>query len=172
MGSLSLPQGIFPTQGSNLGLPHCRRILNRLSHPGSPRKKGDKEKNTYNLYGLGLSKPLSPFFLFILAGSEPVGGIGGPAELGFPASRAAAGHHRPWAPDAPRSRTLPKVTARGGGALGTTPGPARSAAAAPHTRSGDSARPSSPSSACHGDPPHRRAQRRPPADIFLGTPGP
>ena len=27
MGSLSLPQGIFPIQGSNPGLPHCRQIL-------------------------------------------------------------------------------------------------------------------------------------------------
>ena len=36
MGSLSLPQGIFPTQGSNPGLPHCRRILYQLSHKGSP----------------------------------------------------------------------------------------------------------------------------------------
>ena len=27
MGSLSLLQGIFPTQGLNPGLPHCRRIL-------------------------------------------------------------------------------------------------------------------------------------------------
>ena len=30
--SLSLLQGIFPTQGSNLGLPHCRQILYQLSH--------------------------------------------------------------------------------------------------------------------------------------------
>ena len=29
-------QGIFPTQGSNPGLPHCRRILYQLSHQGSP----------------------------------------------------------------------------------------------------------------------------------------
>ena len=29
--------GIFPTQGSNPGLPHCRQILYRLSHKGSPR---------------------------------------------------------------------------------------------------------------------------------------
>ena len=36
MGSLSLLQGIFPTQGSNPGLPHCRRILYQLSHKGSP----------------------------------------------------------------------------------------------------------------------------------------
>ena len=28
----ALIQGIFPTQGSNPGLPHCRRILYRLSH--------------------------------------------------------------------------------------------------------------------------------------------
>ena len=28
-------QGIFPTQGSNPGLPHCRWILNHLSHQGS-----------------------------------------------------------------------------------------------------------------------------------------
>ena len=35
--SLSLLQGIFPTQGSNPGLPHCRQILGQLSHQGSPR---------------------------------------------------------------------------------------------------------------------------------------
>ena len=37
VGSLSLLQGIFPTQGSNPGLPHGRRILYQLSHKGSPR---------------------------------------------------------------------------------------------------------------------------------------
>ena len=30
-------RGIFPTWGSNLGLPHCRWILYYLSHQGSPR---------------------------------------------------------------------------------------------------------------------------------------
>ena len=35
--SCSLLQGIFPTQGSNLGLPHCRWILYQLNHKGSPR---------------------------------------------------------------------------------------------------------------------------------------
>ena len=35
LGSLSLLQGIFPTQGSNPGLPHCRWILYQLSHQGS-----------------------------------------------------------------------------------------------------------------------------------------
>ena len=32
----SLLQGIFPSQGLNPGLPHCRRILYQLSHKGSP----------------------------------------------------------------------------------------------------------------------------------------
>ena len=32
VGSISLLQGIFPTQGSNPGLPHCRWILYQLSH--------------------------------------------------------------------------------------------------------------------------------------------
>ena len=36
LGSLSLLQGIFPTQGSNAGLLHCRWILCQLSHKGSP----------------------------------------------------------------------------------------------------------------------------------------
>ena len=36
VGSRSLLQGIFPTQGSNPGLPHGRQILYQLSHQGSP----------------------------------------------------------------------------------------------------------------------------------------
>ena len=38
VGSLSLLQGIFPTQESNPGLPYCRPILfYQLSHQGSPK---------------------------------------------------------------------------------------------------------------------------------------
>ena len=37
VGCHALLQGIFPTQGSNPGLPHCRWILYCLSHQGSPR---------------------------------------------------------------------------------------------------------------------------------------
>ena len=33
-----LPQRIFPTQGSDLGLLHCRQMLYHLSHEGSPRR--------------------------------------------------------------------------------------------------------------------------------------
>ena len=37
VGSLSLLQGIFPIQGSNPGLLHCRQILYQLSHHGIPK---------------------------------------------------------------------------------------------------------------------------------------
>ena len=37
--SLFLLQVIFPTQGSNPGLPHCRQILYQLSYEGSPTSR-------------------------------------------------------------------------------------------------------------------------------------
>ena len=40
--ALSLLQGIFPIQGLNPGLPHCRQILYQLSYQGSP-SSGDGE---------------------------------------------------------------------------------------------------------------------------------
>ena len=36
VGCHALLQGLFPTQGSNPGLPHFRQILYHLSHQGSP----------------------------------------------------------------------------------------------------------------------------------------
>ena len=36
VGCHFLLQGIFPTQGSNPGFPHCRQMLYPLSHQGSP----------------------------------------------------------------------------------------------------------------------------------------
>ena len=36
VGGHSLLQGIFPTQGWNTGLPHCRWVLYQVSHQGSP----------------------------------------------------------------------------------------------------------------------------------------
>ena len=41
MGSHSLLQGIFPTQGSNQGLLHCRWTLYQLSYQGSPYNSTD-----------------------------------------------------------------------------------------------------------------------------------
>ena len=52
VGCLSLLQGIFPTQGSNPSLLHCRQILYQLSHKGSPlhAKMGSiKHRNAMDL---------------------------------------------------------------------------------------------------------------------------
>ena len=40
VGSLSLLHRIFPTQGSNPGILHCRQTLHCLSHQGSPYQLG------------------------------------------------------------------------------------------------------------------------------------
>ena len=42
VGCHALLQGIFLTQGSNLGLLHCRWILYQLSHRGSPWTTADQ----------------------------------------------------------------------------------------------------------------------------------
>ena len=39
VGSCSLLQGTFPSQGSNLGLQYCRQMLYQLSHQRSPQQK-------------------------------------------------------------------------------------------------------------------------------------
>ena len=39
VGSHSLLQGIFSTQGLNPGYSHCRQILSHLSHQGIPLKR-------------------------------------------------------------------------------------------------------------------------------------
>ena len=35
--AISSSTGVFPTQGLNPDLPHCRQTLYRLSHQGSPK---------------------------------------------------------------------------------------------------------------------------------------
>ena len=42
VGSLALLQGIFPTQGSNPGLPHCKHIFYQLSHQGLDTQQSGK----------------------------------------------------------------------------------------------------------------------------------
>ena len=44
VGSCSLLWGIFPTQGSNPGLPHCRWILYQVIHQGKPREFPPRHK--------------------------------------------------------------------------------------------------------------------------------
>ena len=50
-GRLFLLQGIFPTQGSNPGLPNCRRILYQLSPKGRPSVLNQRGK-TIKLFHL------------------------------------------------------------------------------------------------------------------------
>ena len=56
-GSFSLLQGIFPTQGLNPGLPHCKWILYQLSHQVSPGNKRTclQCKRRHSILGLGIS---------------------------------------------------------------------------------------------------------------------
>ena len=63
VGSLSLLQGIFPTQGWNPGLLHCRRILYQLSHQGSPNtQKTDFNFPEFLIQPVSVtSKPFSTF---------------------------------------------------------------------------------------------------------------
>ena len=44
--SLFLLQGIFPTQGLNPRLPHCRQILYQLSHKGSSKQMRSYQKDS------------------------------------------------------------------------------------------------------------------------------
>ena len=67
VGSLSLLQGIFPTQGLNPGLPHCRWILYQLSQKGSPElcllgKTDTLKKNNSSSYWKILENSRSPLW--------------------------------------------------------------------------------------------------------------
>ena len=49
VGSLSLLQGIYPTQELNRGLLHCRRVLYQLSYQGSPHAHHSTVNNGENI---------------------------------------------------------------------------------------------------------------------------
>lgn len=87
-----------------------------------PRRGEGDEKDTYNLYGLGLSKPLSPFFLFILAGSKPVGGMKGSRGARLPGLPEGGGALPGSGSSFPRA---PNSHARGRGSLRTASGATR-----------------------------------------------
>ena len=55
VGSLSLLQGIFPTQGLKPGLPHCRQILYQLSHKGR----------------ISVNPPVSSLTFILIPGTQP-----------------------------------------------------------------------------------------------------
>ena len=56
-GSLSLLQGIFPTQGLNPGLLHCRRILYQLSNQASTQIQVFVTEDHYSMWAKGNSSP-------------------------------------------------------------------------------------------------------------------
>ena len=74
VGSHSLLQGIFPTQGVTPGLSHCRQVLYHLSHQGRPLKPTERYSfpffKKWSSWGGSLRK-LShvavPCFIFFLA---------------------------------------------------------------------------------------------------------
>ena len=67
VGTLSLLQGIFPTQGSNPGLPHCRQSLYQLSHKGSPVvNRVLKQKKSHRKMGINLYKDVKSIYSFEL----------------------------------------------------------------------------------------------------------
>ena len=62
VGSRSLLQGIFPTQGSNPGLPHCRWIFYQLSHKGSPVQTCNRDLLKGGRCPLQITKPQNKQF--------------------------------------------------------------------------------------------------------------
>ena len=68
VGRFSFLQRIFPTQGSNPGLPHCEWILYHLSHRGSPRIL---EWVAYPFSSLSFRPGIKPWFPELQADSSP-----------------------------------------------------------------------------------------------------
>ena len=63
VGCHFLLQGIFLTQGSNPGLPHCRQTLYHLSHQGSPMPKKGNAKECSKFSKPGFSNTRNVNFL-------------------------------------------------------------------------------------------------------------
>ena len=84
-----LLQGIFPTQKSNPGLPHCRQTLYRLSQQGFPCGSAGKE-STCNVGDQGSISGL---------GRSPGGGHGNPLQywcLENPHGQRGLVGYNPW----------------------------------------------------------------------------
>ena len=104
VGCHFLLQGIFPTQGSNPGLLHCRQTLYRLSHQGSPKRgmgspqmpldftSSEGTKNCMNILGSHTKrKMISLKFRFQLADDLCI--LVFPASHMVPASKAASSNY-------------------------------------------------------------------------------
>ena len=69
-GSLSLLQGIFPIQGSNPGLLHCKQILYQPNHKGSPFDCVEHNKLWKILREMGIPDRLTYLLRNLYAGQE------------------------------------------------------------------------------------------------------
>ena len=65
VGSHCVLQGIFPTQGSNPGVPHCRRVLYQLSHQGSSISRAESKSLPNSLEILSDTKYLFRYLWLI-----------------------------------------------------------------------------------------------------------
>ena len=75
VGSHSLLQGIFLTQGSNQGLLYCRQILYHLGHQGSPFLTFMIPPNCTN-GDYALKEKLSPVMIPLVEGHDDATGVG------------------------------------------------------------------------------------------------
>ena len=157
MGSLSLLQGIFPTQGWSPGLPHCRRILYCRSH-----REGEwLEISGIELLGallrMGSQNLLWPGLRLSLAqkfGGEPQGGGRDPPSDHTPQHPLL--HPGQFGPSRPQDRVSHRKVSEARLALGGPPPAAPSPEAAPvGVRVGRG-----------GTPPRRRVRLRPPGRLF------
>ena len=76
VGSHFLLQGIFPTWGSNPGLPHCRQMLKPLSHQGL---KGQRQLPDFNSFYTSVTEkamaPHSSTLAWKIPWTEKPGGL-------------------------------------------------------------------------------------------------
>ena len=63
VGSHSPLQGFFLTQGSNLGLLHCRQILYHLSHQGNLLYLLGWQKSLFGFFHVDMEKPKQSLWL-------------------------------------------------------------------------------------------------------------
>ena len=87
VGSLSLLQGIFPTQESSQGLLHCRRVPYQLSYQGSPPYWARHPIGSFAWYPLPEASTWQPTMIHTgtwVGGSKAVGGRGDSAFPLFP----------------------------------------------------------------------------------------
>ena len=101
-----LLQGIFPTQGLNLGLPHCKETLYQLSHQGRPLITWEMEIKTgaSQVAQVVKNTPASPGNLREVdsipgSGRSPGGGSGNPLQyscLGKSHGHRSLVGYSPW----------------------------------------------------------------------------